>query len=62
MTQKCETNHTPYYQIKYEKGSSKLPFEEYLVCKSCFDSGMPYNNPEAIIFKRIVYSKKFKVT
>ena len=60
MTQKCNIKHEPYLKIKYRKETSKLPFEEYLVCKSCYDSGMPWNNPEAIISKHIVDSQKFE--
>ena len=56
MTHKCNIKHTPYYKIKYKKESSNLPFEEYLVCKSCYDSGKPWNNPDAIIFIRIIKS------
>ena len=61
MTQNCGIKHTPYYRIKYLKEISKLPYEDYLVCKSCYDSGMPWNNPEAIISKHIVDSQKFEV-
>ena len=56
MTQKCNIKHTPFYKIKYDRKSSNLPFEEYLVCKGCYDSGMPWNNPKAIIFIRIIKS------
>ena len=61
MTQKCNITHTPYYKIKYNKETAKLPFDEYLVCKSCYDSGKPWNNPQAIIFIRTVNSDKFKL-
>ncbi len=37
-----------------------LPFSEYFVCKACYDSGMPWANPRAIISKRVIEVEKTK--
>jgi len=41
-------------------GKTKLPFTEYFVCKLCYDSGMPWNDPGAIISKRVIEVEKTK--
>ena len=60
MIKHCNFKHSHYYKIIYQRGPSKLPFTEYLVCRSCFDSGMPWNNPAGIISKRVVAPDKPK--
>jgi len=50
--------HKKHFKIIYQKGV--LPFTEYFVCKACYDSGMPWANPRAIISKRVIEVEKPK--
>ena len=58
MAHHCNFQHKKHFKIIYEKGV--LPFTEYFVCKACYDSGMPWANPRAIISKRVIEVEKTK--
>ncbi len=58
MTEHCHFKHKPYFKIIYQKGF--LPFTEYFVCRNCFDSGMPWNDPRGILSKRVIEVEKPK--
>jgi len=58
MAHHCNFQHKKHFKIIYQKGV--LPFTEYFVCQACYDSGMPWANPRAIISKRVIEVEKPK--
>jgi len=71
MAHHCNFQHKKHFKIIYQKGvlpfteyfvcqKGVLPFTEYFVCQACYDSGMPWANPRAIISKRVIEVEKTK--